>query len=379
MDSPKISLGMLDKAVKSMKFRSMRLIRRANKIARVYFFPRGFAKQIEYVYRKHSEIKDIYNLYQEFYVLALEEMVRFRVLPDKEKFDEAKHGKYPLSSEHHRVIGQYVFVLKNKRRINVVIDSDDHPSIQNQNLLEWAHVYFKTNLWPDWKYPGKVHPIVTGNNMVHMDSVGYLKSLRKQPKLYDFIFVSRIYAGPGANVEHNIRLFEELAKIPCQSKIRAIFMGFADDDPEMLSHRKRLESAGVEATTEHFSFNDLMTMSAQSRLCVIRAGIHSCITWRLINMLCIGAAVVLDANPFSSWPEPLREGENFLSLGLRITPECGPAPKDDYDSIIWKMEKFLNDPTILQKIGENNARYFDEYAHPFKVAQYVLEKVKEHR
>jgi hypothetical protein len=224
-----------------------------------------------------------------------------------------------------------------------------------------------------------VHPIVTGNNMVHMDSVGYLKSLRKQPKLYDFIFVSRIYAGPGANVEHNIRLFEELAKIPCQSKIRAIFMGFADDDPEMLSHRKRLESAGVEATTEHFSFNDLMTMSAQSRLCVIRAGIHSCITWRLINMLCIGAAVVLDANPFSSWPEPLREGENFLSLGLRITPECGPAPKDDYDSIIWKMEKFLNDPTILQKIGENNARYFDEYAHPFKVAQYVLEKVKEHR
>ncbi len=96
-------------------------------------------------------------------------------------------------------------------------------------------------------------------------------------------------------------------------------------------------------------------------------------------MLCIGAAVVLDANPFSSWPEPLREGENFLSLGLRITPECGPAPKEDYDSIVWKMEKFLNDPTILQKIGENNARYFDEYAHPFRVAQYVLEKVKEHR
>jgi hypothetical protein len=371
--------AMINKTIKSIEFRLLRSIRRANKIARVYLFPRGFAKKIKFVYRKHSAIKDIYNLYQEFYVLALEEMVRFHVLPDKEYFDDAKHGKYPLSSEHYRVIGQYVVVLKNKRRIKVAIDSDDHPSIQNQKILDWADVYFKTNLWPDWNYPKKVHPIVTGNSMVNMDSVGFLRALRKRPKLYDFIFVSRIYAGPGTNVEHNIRLFEELAKIPCQSKIRAIFMGFADDDPEMLSHRKRLESAGVEATTEHFSFNDLMTMSAQSRLCVIRAGIHSCITWRLINMLCIGAAIVLDAKPFSSWPEPLREGQNFLSLGLRITPDCGPAPFEDYERIVSQMEKFLNDRTILQKIGENNARYFDDYAHPFRVAQYVLEKVKEHR
>jgi hypothetical protein len=378
MDLPKISLGMINKAFKSIKIRSMRLIRRVNRTARVHLLLRGFAKQIEYVYRKHSETKDIYNLYQEFYVLALEEMVRFRVLPDKEKFDEAKHGKYPLSGEHHRVIGQYVFVLKNKRRINVAIDSDDHPSIQNQNILEWAHVYFKTNLWPDWKYPGKVHPIVTGNNMVHMDSVGYLKSLRKQPKLYDFIFVSRIYAGPGANVEHNIRLFEELAKISCRSKIRAIFIGFKADDPEMFSYRKRLEACGVEATTEHFSFNELMTMSAQSRLCVIRAGIHSCITWRLINMLCIGAAVVLDANPFSSWPEPLREGENFLSLGLRITSECGPAPDKDYESIVSKMEKFLINEDKMRSIHESNCRYFDEHAHPMRVASYILDTVKKY-
>ena len=208
-----------------------------------------------------------------------------------------------------------------------------------------------------------------------MDSVGYLKSLRKLPKLYDFIFVSRIYAGPGANVEHNIRLFEELAKIPCRSKIRAIFIGFAADDPEMLSHGKRLEAAGVEATTEHFSFNELMTMSAQSRLCVIRAGIHSCITWRLINMLCIGAAVVLDANPFSSWPEPLCEGKNFLSLGLRITPECGPAPNEDYETIVSKMGKFLMDENKIVSISKANARYFDHYAHPLKVSTYLLEKV----
>ena len=369
---------MIYKICKSLNFRYARFVRILRKNLRI-LFPREFARNIEYVYRKNCGLKDTYDLYQQFYVDALEELVRFCILPDIEKNSPSNLGEYPLCDSHFNGIGQYAFLLKNGGRVRVAIDADDHPSIQNQKILDWADVYFKTNLWPDLKYPEKVHPIVTGNSMVNMDSVVYLKSLRKLPKLYDFIFVSRIYAGPGANVEHNIRLFEELAKIPCRSKIRAIFLGFPKDDPEMHKYWKRLEAAGVEASMDHFSFNELMTMSAQSRLCVIRAGIHSCITWRLINMLCIGAAIVLDANPFSSWPEPLREGENFLSLGLRITPECGPAPKEDYDSIVWKMEKFLNDRTILQKIGENNARYFDEYAHPFKVAQYVLEKVKENR
>ena len=375
--SGKIVVAMIGKIIQSIHSRSARFLRNTKKIVRVNF-PSGFAKEVDFVYRKHSEVKDIYNLYQEFYVSALDEMVRFRVLPDKDQFDETDHGKYPLSSEHYRVIGQYVFVLKNKRRIKVAIDSDDHPSIQNQKLLDWADVYFKTNLWPDWKYPATVHPIVTGNSMVHTHSVGFLKSLRKLPKLYDFIFISRIYAGPGANVEHNIRLFEELAKSPLRSKICAIFVGFSKDDPQMHKYQTRLESSGVEATTEHFGFQDLMTMSAQSRLCVIRAGIHSCITWRLINMLCIGAAVVLDAKPFSSWPQPLREGKNFLSLELRITPECGPAPEEDYESIVDKMGKFLMDEDKIRSISETNCCYFDEHAHPMRVASYILETVKKY-
>jgi hypothetical protein len=210
-----------------------------------------------------------------------------------------------------------------------------------------------------------------------MDSVGYLKSLRKLQKKYEFLFISRIYAGPGANVEHNLRLFEELAKIPCRSKIRAIFIGFKEGDSEMCGYRDRLEAAGVEATDEHFSFDDLMRMSAESRICVIRAGVHSCITWRLLNMLAIGAAVVLDAKPFSSWPVPLEEGKNFLSLGLRITPDCGPAPAEDYAGIMEKMETFLMDFGALHQIGGNNRQYFDNHAHPMQVADYLLKVVAE--
>jgi hypothetical protein len=99
----------------------------------------------------------------------------------------------------------------------------------------------------------------------------------------------------------------------------------------------------------------------------------------MVDMLAMGSCIVLDQAPFPAWPVPLLDGMNFLSLGLRITDDCRPAPKEDYARIVSQMEKFLNDPTILQKIGENNARYFEEYAHPFKVAQYVLEKIKEHR
>ncbi len=92
-------------------------------------------------------------------------------------------------------------------------------------------------------------------------------------------------------------------------------------------------------------------------------------------MLAIGAAVVLDAKPFSSWPVPLEEGRNFLSLGLRITSDCGPAPSEDYEKIAGKMEAFLKDESALAAIRENNARYFDGHAHPMKVADYVLETI----
>ncbi len=332
---------------------------------------------MDFVLRRHCETDGEYNLYQEFYVLALQEWVRFSVVHDRLDSGSSAALDDPFAGSHFTHIGQYIFHLKDGGRIRVAIDSHDHPATQDLKILDWADVYFKTNLWPNHPYPAKVRPIVTGNSMVHMDSVGYLKSLRKLQKKYEFLFISRIYAGPGANVEHNLRLFEELAKIPCRSKIRAIFIGFKEGDSEMCGYRDRLEAAGVEATDEHFSFDDLMRMSAESRICVIRAGVHSCITWRLLNMLAIGAAVVLDAKPFSSWPVPLEEGKNFLSLGLRITPDCGPAPAEDYAGIMEKMETFLMDFGALHQIGGNNRQYFDNHAHPMQVADYLLKVVAE--
>lgn len=355
-----------------IRFRAARIARQLKRFGRVTLFPSGYAGEVDFVLRKHCESDSEYNLYQEFYILALQELVRFRIVSDQADSVLSPALEDPFAGSHFTHTGQYVFHLKDGRCIRVAIDAHDHPATQDLKILDWADVYFKTNLWSNHPYPAKVRPIVTGNSMVNMDSVGYLKSVRKLPKKYDFLFVSRIYAGPGANVEHNLRLFEELAKIPCHSKIRAIFIGFQEGDPALGDYRQRLEAAGVEATEAHFSFDELMRLSAESRICVIRAGIHSCITWRLLNMLAIGAAVVLDAKPFSSWPVPLEEGRNFLSLGLRITPDCGPAPSEDYEKITGKMEEFLKDNSNLQQIANNNLRYFDAHAHPMKVAEYVL-------
>lgn len=366
---------MLFSIFKSVKFRVSRESRRIRRILRIYAFPSGFAGEVDFVLRKHCESDSEYNLYQEFYVLALQERIRFQVVSDYGNSGAPLRHDSPFACSHFTHTGQYLFHLKDGRHIRVAIDAHDHPATQDLKILDWADVYFKTNLWPNHPYPAKVRPIVTGNSMVNMDSVGYLKSLRMLPKKYDFLFVSRIYAGPGANVEHNLRLFEELAKIPCRSKIRAIFIGFQEGDPALAGYRKRLQASGVEATEAHFSFDELMRLSAESRICVIRAGIHSCITWRLLNMLAIGAAVVLDAKPFSSWPVPLEEGRNFLSLGLRITPDCGPAPLVDYEKIVGKMEMFMKNETALAAIRKNNGQYFDEHAHPMQVAKFVLETI----
>jgi hypothetical protein len=282
-------------------------------------------------------------------------------------------------TQHITHVGQYLFRFQCGRVLKVAIDTHDHREVRSQAIHDWSDLYFKSNRWPDFDYSPKVRPIPIGNSGITLENCRFLRKLRTQPKNVDFIFVGRIWAGGGANVEHNLQLFENLAKLGRNSKLLAVVFNFDQKSPQFQNIVARLKTVGVEWTDRQIGYSELMEWSAQSRLVVLRVGVSGCIAWRMVDMLGLGACIVMDQAPFPHWPVPLQEERNFLSLGLRITQDCGPAPLEDYEKIVGKMEMFLKDPTILQKIGENNARYFDEYAHPFRVAQYVLEKVKENR
>jgi hypothetical protein len=331
-------------------------------------FPSGSAAEISAVEQFSPMGDGEYELYQQYYENCLREVVRFKKTAASDEF-----------AQHITHVGQYLFRFRCGRVLKVAIDTHDHREVRSREIHNWSDLYFKSNRWPDFDYSPKVRPIPIGNSGITLENCRSLRSLRTQPKIFDFIFVGRIWAGGGANVEHNLQLFENLAKLGRNSKLLAVVFNFDQKSPQFQNIIARLKAVGVEWTDRQIGYSELMEWSAQSRLVVLRAGVSGCIAWRMVDMLGLGACIVMDQAPFPHWPVPLQEGRNFLSLGLRITPDCGPAPLEDYEKIVGKMEIFLNEPTILQKIGENNARYFDEYAHPFRVAQYVLEKVKENR
>jgi hypothetical protein len=127
---------------------------------------------------------------------------------------------------------------------------------------------------------------------------------------------------------------------------------------------QRLEHAGVEWIENQIGYEELMRLSARSRLVVLRAGISGCIAWRMVDMFAIGACIVLDRAPFPEWPVPLKESENFLSLRIGITEDCKPASDEDYSAICQKVEFLLYGDAALCSIRQNNARYFDDFLFP---------------
>jgi hypothetical protein len=355
------------KVTKSLEYRGRRALDGILRAKRVSMSS-GIAGEVVRVEQFLPEGDSEYELYQKYFQNSLREFVR--VIQTK-----SLNG-FALQTTH---VGQYLFHLRDGGVRKVAIDAHDHRDIRSQAIYDWSDIYFKSNRWPGIDYGPKILPIPTGNAGITLENCRYLRGLRGAKKELDLIFVGRIWAGGDANVEHNLRLFENLAKLNCRSKLLAVVFNFDKKSEEFQIIARRLNEAGVEMTDRQVRYDDLMKMSAASKLVVLRAGISGCIAWRMIDMLAMGSCLVLDQAPFPAWPVPLLDGMNFLSFGLRITQDCGPAPLEDYERIVSQMEMFLNEEIILQKIGENNARYFDEYAHPFKVAQYVLEKVKEHR
>ena len=324
-------------------------------------FPSSSAAEIASV-EQFSPVGDgEYELYQQYYWNCFREFVRFKKTAASDAF-----------AQHITHVGQYLFRFRCGKVLKVGIDTHDHREVRSQAIHDWSDLYFKSNRWPDFDYSPKVRPIPIGNSGITLENCRSLRSLRPQPKIFDFIFVGRIWAGRGANVEHNLQLFENLAKLGRNSKLLAVVFNFDQKSPQFHNIVARLKTVGVEWTDRQIGYSELMEWSAQSRLVVLRAGVSGCIAWRMVDMLAIGACIVMDQAPFPHWPVPLQEGRNFLSLGLRITKDCQPAPGEDYDGIVSKMETFLRDDAFLDSIRKNNSRYFDEFLSPIESGKALI-------
>lgn len=275
------------------------------------------------------------------------------------------------SSAFHHLVGQYLFESQNGEVYRVCIDAADYPVPPMDELVAWSDIYFKTNHWPSVAYPKHVRPLINGDPLI-LGRIGGLRALRNHSKDVDLCFVARVWGGrkPVEGVEHNLRLFEALSRTRCSKTLVAVLM-----EGDLDAQTKRLARSGVICRRKMINPQQLWDTMARSRLNVVRLGMHSCIPWRMTGALAIGACVVLDQDPPSRWPEPLRKQVNFLELGVP-TGEDAVAPDPCYEEIPERLEFWLSESNTVARIARANASYFDDHVCPEKVGASILAAIE---
>ena len=260
--------------------------------------------------------------------------------------------------------GKYIFHLETGD-VRVVIDAGDTGRIARPEFLEWSDLYFKTNYWPTREYPPKVRPMANLNPLV-LPHINDLQEVRNADKEWDLFGFFRVWGGKNEleGVEHNLALFETLARIRCKKKLLA-FLVVGDTT----AAAKRLEKAGVPYTTTWIPRAEVWRIAARSRLNIVRHGMHECIPWRMTETLAMGGCPVLDYESTTRWHVPLEENVHYLNLGVPYQPSS--APQFDRDAVAARVEEWLARADLVRDISRNTAGYFDQHLKPERLGEYI--------
>jgi len=340
----------------------------------------------EIAFRAHPRV-DGTLLYQRYYLMGFDRVARLELesLPRASLLARTVGGRVRLASRLRRVrakvpwrrpetdtglTGRYVARI-GARTIRFAIDARDSSPIHDPEILEWSDVYFKANAWPELDYDDRVHPIVNGNGILSWRRIERLRALRGSRRDVDVAFVSRLWGG----IEHNVRLFETLARLDCRVELQALIPRDADT-AALAKPIDRLRAAGVPVGTRALSPDELWRTLAGARLVVLRPGAHLCVPWRTLDLLCMGACILLDSPFRPVWPEPLLPGVHYVDAGVQRPPDGSVAPTSEYEKIHAVIEKALADNDLQDEVRAANARYFDDHAAPERVAGYVLQTLE---
>jgi len=276
-------------------------------------------------------------------------------------------------SQYHPHVGQYIWKDSSQKTVRFAIDAHDKKEIVSPQALEWCDIYFKANLWPSHSYSNKVKPVVNGNGWLDQGNLDRLRELRSSPKEYDLVYITNIMGG---RREHDVRIFENLARFKGKKYLRASFPTRSYDSSNLLEFQNRLDKAEVPWSFETFDIHELWKLIASSRLLLVREGKYRCLTWRILDLLCMGSFLIMETQPRPVWPTPLKEGENFVSLGLDRNDDQDLAADSDYEAIPDRLARMLEHPDLETKLHRSNIEYFENHASPMAVAEYMLNTIK---
>jgi hypothetical protein len=262
----------------------------------------------------------------------------------------------------------FVIVAPRGRPVRVCIDSDDSGARVDPDVLSWSDVYLKTNYWPSLQYAPKVLPFVNADPLV-IPQLGVLRRRRSAPKHYDVCMVVRVWGGKDEveGVEHNLRIIEAVARARGTKFLYAYLVA-----GDIEAARQRLARQGIPCGTDPIPAARLWQVTAESRLNVIRLGMHYCIPWRVTGALAVGSAIVLDRTPLTRWPEPLRVGVNYVALGIETGCDRPLGTPAQYAAIPDQIDAWLAEPDLSARIGQSNATYYDRFVDPERVGEQII-------
>ncbi len=337
----------------------------------------------EIAFHAHPRV-DWTLLYQRYYLMGFNRAARLELhgLPRASSLGRKVDARVRLASRLRRarakvpwrrpltdtgLTGRYVARV-GARTIRFAIDARDSSPIHDQEILEWSDAYFKANAWPELDYDDRVHPIVNGNGILSWRRIERLRTLRGSRRDVDVAFVSRLWGG----IEHNVRLFEVLARLDRRVVLQALIPRDADA-AALAEPIAQLRAAGVPVGTREIAPEELWRTLACARLVVLRPGAHLCVPWRTLDLLCMGACILLDSPFRPVWPEPIVPGVHYVDAGVNRPRDGSAAQPGEYEKIPDVIERVLADDDLQDGIRAASARYFDEHAAPDRVAGYVLQ------
>lgn len=271
------------------------------------------------------------------------------------------------------LVGEYLFWLDAVRSAKVCIDSHDSGTISCPSLLEKCDVYLKTSYRKGLDYDQRVRPFFNCNPVV-LPYIDKLKAMRAQPPVFDLCFIVRVWGGKNGieGVEHSMRLLEAIAKVRAKKFLLAELL--IGDTSEQA---RRLRLSGIPTTTKRFGLKQLWEVTARSRLNISRLGNHNCISWRMTDLMVLGACTVLDQHPKTIWPVPLVPCQHFYSLNATTSDEEPVAPAYNYAVIPELLEELLSQRGLHENMRRHSAEYFDNHLHPIQIGRHIHDILQE--
>jgi hypothetical protein len=284
-----------------------------------------------------------------------------------------RSGDHTRKNMASMAILRYWFRQPGGASVKVVIDPSDWRHLPEPASLDWSDVYFKTNRWPERSYPDKVRPLVNANGLLTPRSVDRLRLLRHERRDVDLVYWTRVWAPTeegnysaaevDAILEHQLRLFETLARLDCRSDLLAILPESSCQRIDRARVVERLAAAGVSVRTGWGDIDSerFWCALARAKVVVLRPGNHLCISWRMFDLLAMGACVVCDGTPFPAWPAPLRSGFHYLDGGCRLDAEYRLPDVASYRGLNDAIEDLLARPGRQAGLRAAAGAYFDRH------------------